>query len=461
MRTEPLAFDHFDKRRLYFGSNVVFATTNGGQSWHAISPDLTRAHPAVPAVIQSFESDDPQHGAHRGVVYALAPSYVRAGTMWAGTDDGLVWITRDSGRHWKNVTPPGLTRVEQDRADRRVALRRQYRIRRGQPFSPRRLASVRLRDARWRRDLEARRRRPAGSASQRCAPRSGRAASALRRHGKRRGRLVRRRRAVAIAAAQSPAHVRARSHRARQRRRRRHARPRLLDPRRRRTAARASCDARHGDASSLRRRSPIACGAARTPTRRCRRRSRRGRIRPTARSSTTRWVRRRGASSFRSSTTGIVVRRYASDDRPPPPIEHLDKPAYWERPFTRPSTGAGMHRFVWDLREAPPRSLQPDLPISAVPHDTPRVPEGVLVVPGRYTVRLDVEGRTVERPLVVAMDPRVAISRAALEQQYRLARRSPRSSTAATTGTPPPSTPTPNRCWTRSRARMRRRRCRR
>ena len=70
--------------------------TNGGQSWRAISPDLTRAHPGVPAVLGAFESDDPQHGAHRGVVYALAPSYVHAGTIWAGTDDGLVWITRDS-----------------------------------------------------------------------------------------------------------------------------------------------------------------------------------------------------------------------------------------------------------------------------------------------------------------------------------------------------------------------------
>jgi len=111
-----------------------------------------------------------------------------------------------------------------------------------------------------------------------------------------------------------------------------------------------------------------------------------------------------------------------SDDRPPPPIEHLDKPTYWERRFAAPSTGAGMQRFVWDLREAPPRSLQPDLPISAVPRDTPRVPEGVLVVPGRYTVRLDVDGRTIERPLVIAMDPRVAISRGALERQYALGR---------------------------------------
>ncbi|MBV9332967.1 MAG: glycoside hydrolase, partial [Candidatus Eremiobacteraeota bacterium] len=109
VRTEPLAFDPLDKRRLYFGGNFVFATENGGQSWRTVSPDLTRAHPGVPAVLGAFENDDPQKGAHRGVVYALAPSRVREGTIWAGTDDGLVWITRDGGKHWANVTPPALT----------------------------------------------------------------------------------------------------------------------------------------------------------------------------------------------------------------------------------------------------------------------------------------------------------------------------------------------------------------
>ncbi|HTU81465.1 MAG TPA: hypothetical protein VMF61_05005, partial [Candidatus Acidoferrales bacterium] len=109
IRTEPLAFDRFDRNRLYFGANVVFATDDGGSSWRQISPDLTRANPGVPGVIAPFEPDDPQNGMHRGVVYALAPSYRHAGTLWAGTDDGLVWLTRDGGRHWKNVTPPGLT----------------------------------------------------------------------------------------------------------------------------------------------------------------------------------------------------------------------------------------------------------------------------------------------------------------------------------------------------------------
>ena len=120
---------------------------------------------------------------------------------------------------------------------------------------------------------------------------------------------------------------------------------------------------------------------------------------------------------------GREVRRYASDDPAPAPIPNLDKPAYWEAPFTRPPAGTGMHRFVWDLREPAPRAVEQDLPISAVPHATPRTPQGPLVVPGRYTVRLQANGETVERPLDVVIDPRVTISAQALQLQHQLAQR--------------------------------------
>ncbi len=59
VRTQPLAFDHFERQRLYFGTNVVFATDDGGHRWRAISPDFTRAHPGVPPVLGAFEDDDP------------------------------------------------------------------------------------------------------------------------------------------------------------------------------------------------------------------------------------------------------------------------------------------------------------------------------------------------------------------------------------------------------------------
>ena len=80
-----------------------------------------------------------------------------------------------------------------------------------------------------------------------------------------------------------------------------------------------------------------------------------------------------------------------------------------------------MHRFVWDLREAPPQSVVQDLPIAAVARDTPRFPQGPLVMPGRYVVELDVNGTTARRSVTVRMDPR-SISLQALRRQYDLAR---------------------------------------
>ena len=80
-----------------------------------------------------------------------------------------------------------------------------------------------------------------------------------------------------------------------------------------------------------------------------------------------------------------------------------------------------MHRFIWDLRTAPPRSVFHNYPIAAIPHDTPRVPQGVLVLPGRYTARLTVDGRTYTQSFEVRMDPRVKTSPEGLQSQFVLA----------------------------------------
>jgi hypothetical protein len=77
-----------------------------------------------------------------------------------------------------------------------------------------------------------------------------------------------------------------------------------------------------------------------------------------------------------------------------------------------------MHRFVWDLHYPAPKVLGHDYPISAIYGDTPRYPLGPAVLPGEYTVRLTVSGRTYTQPLTVKMDPRAPISGAGLKLQH-------------------------------------------
>nr|MDQ6931022.1 glycoside hydrolase [Candidatus Eremiobacteraeota bacterium] len=104
-RTAPLIFSQAEPKALYLGSSVVFVTRNGGHSWNIISPDLTRKHPGANANLGIFAQTPDAKALHRGVIYSLAPSPLRAGTIWAGTDDGLIWRTADGGKHWKNVSP--------------------------------------------------------------------------------------------------------------------------------------------------------------------------------------------------------------------------------------------------------------------------------------------------------------------------------------------------------------------
>jgi hypothetical protein len=123
---------------------------------------------------------------------------------------------------------------------------------------------------------------------------------------------------------------------------------------------------------------------------------------------------------------GTVVRRYRSDDVPEPPVEGRNIPDYWIRPPQVLSAQPGLHRFVWDLRHAPPAAASFSYPIAAVTFDTPREPRGPWAVPGTYTVRLTVDGRTLTQPLRLKMDPRVKTSpedlRAQLERSLDVAR---------------------------------------
>lgn len=106
--TLPLIFSPRDPRELYFGAQVLFRTTNSGQSWQIISPDLTREDAGVPLTLDPFSAANGPRGKHRGVIYTIAPSALRLGEIWVGTDDGLIQVTRDDGQSWQNATPSQL-----------------------------------------------------------------------------------------------------------------------------------------------------------------------------------------------------------------------------------------------------------------------------------------------------------------------------------------------------------------
>jgi hypothetical protein len=120
---------------------------------------------------------------------------------------------------------------------------------------------------------------------------------------------------------------------------------------------------------------------------------------------------------------GATMRRYSSTD---PPLA-MDKisgehpiPMYWVRPARILSATQGMHRFVWDLRHEPPKSLTKEFPISAIPHDTPLLPLGAWALPGSYTVRLTVDGKQLTQALSVKMDPRIKTPLPDLQAQITL-----------------------------------------
>src|SRR6185503_20261921 len=114
-----------------------------------------------------------------------------------------------------------------------------------------------------------------------------------------------------------------------------------------------------------------------------------------------------------------LVRRYASDDKPPRinPNDYA-VPEYWFQVPQVLAAKAGVQRFVWDLKYAPPPAFARGFPISAIYRNTPLYPLGPAVLPGTYTVRLTVDGKSFTQPLTVKIDPRVKTGAPALNNQF-------------------------------------------
>ena len=118
--------------------------------------------------------------------------------------------------------------------------------------------------------------------------------------------------------------------------------------------------------------------------------------------------------------SGRVVRHYSSDDKFEPPHDTGNWPWYWYRPLHAIGTKAGVQRAVWDLHFAPPPVTNFSMPISATPYNTLPVPQGPFAAPGRYSVKLTVDGAVFTQPLTVRIDPRIKTPAAALKEQATL-----------------------------------------
>jgi photosystem II stability/assembly factor-like uncharacterized protein len=426
-RTDPLVWNRVDKRTLYLGLNVVFATRDGGKTWQQISPDLTRTSPGEPATLAHYAQNDPLNGKHRGVVYSLAPSYVDAKTIWAGTDDGYVWLTRDAGAHWTNLTSIGLTpwsrvtQIDASHHDPRtayVSVSRQ-RLDDLHPYAYRTHDGGKT----W-------------TAIVRGIP-GDEPVNAIREDTQRPGLL--------FAATERTVYV-------------------SFDDGNDWQSLQNNLPATsirdivvHGDdliAGTHGRsfwilddiaplRDPGATKNASgtylfTPTTTIR--ARRDTYTDTplppeepagenppdgAIFDYTLAPNVTGPVSINvTDAAGRIVRTYASTDTPEAIDADIEVPTYWVRPTKIPAATPGHHRFVWDLKYAAPRAVAHEYPISAILHDTPRSPEGVLADLGTYHVTLSVAGeRSITRTFRLVRDPRVTIADADFTAQFSLAQR--------------------------------------
>ena len=131
--TYPIIFSPVNPHLLYTSSQHLWKTTNGGQSWTRISPDLTRHDPSTMGPSGGPITHDMNAPEVYGTIFAIGPSRLDTNVIWTGSDDGLVYVTRDGGAHWTNVTPkemPDFGRVSQidasafDRGTAYVAVKR-------------------------------------------------------------------------------------------------------------------------------------------------------------------------------------------------------------------------------------------------------------------------------------------------------------------------------------------------
>jgi photosystem II stability/assembly factor-like uncharacterized protein len=106
--TYPITFSPVNPKILYTGSQHLWSTTNGGQSWSQLSPDLTRHDPKTMGPSGGPITHDMNGPEVYGVIYTIAPSKKTTNVIWTGSDDGLIYVTKNAGKTWTNITPKDM-----------------------------------------------------------------------------------------------------------------------------------------------------------------------------------------------------------------------------------------------------------------------------------------------------------------------------------------------------------------
>jgi photosystem II stability/assembly factor-like uncharacterized protein len=434
-RTAPMIFSSADPHVLYLGSNVLFATRDGGNSWETISPDLTREDPGVPATLGPFVEADPAKGKHRGVIYSIAPSPKDAKLIWIGTDDGLIQVTNDGGKNWKNVTPSELTpwsklaQMDASHFDTPTAYAavNRFRLDDLHPYIYRTHDGGKS----WRKIVNG-------------LP-ENEPVNTVREDPERKGLLFAGTERSVYVSWDDGDHWQSLKLN--------------LPPTSIRDLVVHNDDVvvgTHGrsfwildDIATLRQFDAQVAGApahlfAPQLTYRVRRNNNPDTPLPPEEPAGQNppdgaiidyWLKDDSSTPVIITITdesGKVIRRFSSKDKPEVVNEKdFNVPMYWVRPSETISTAKGMHRFVWDLTYPAPDVLSRDFPISAIYHNTPLYPQGATVLPGKYTVELQVvteagglgSAGARSQPLEIRMDPRVRTSPDDLRRQFELGRK--------------------------------------
>ena len=437
VRTQPLVFSMADRKSLFYGTNVLWKTMDGGINWKQISPDLTRKTHDMPKSVGKYTAQAAtgrqadENGAR--VIYTIGPSYVDVNRIWIGTDDGVIATTADGGLHWTDVTPKQIGSywkvfmIEPGRFDPLTAYAAVNTLR----LDDQNPHLFRTHDG-GRTWTEI-----AGGIA------GGNALSAIREDVKKKGLLFAGTETQVFVSFDdgdhweslrlnmAPSSVRDLQVKDDDLVAGTHGRGIwILDnitPLRQIEGTKedeGTKDRLYKPAAALRVRwntntdTPLPPDEPRHPN-------------PPEGAIIDYYLARDASGPTVLEifdTGGRLVRSYSSAEPPfplPDPRFNAPLPLYWYRQPMPLHGTAGMHRFTWDVHYQPlpggGRGLG-SLPIAAVPYDTVPAPTTPWVAPGQYTVKLTVNGATHSQPITVEQDPRVKTPAVAMQQVYTLSR---------------------------------------